>query len=214
MDTPLALLTNGCFNKKVEDGLCGTGAKIPASTEEALYSLCWTNQCIWSFSLCFGQQPTLTHTLTWCEELTYWKRPWCWERLEAGGEGDNRGWDGWMASPTRWTWVWVGSGSGDEQGSLACCSPCGRKELDTTERLNWTHTRFITLSRYVQFCPCVFGLAGMFPPFLATLESLNRLALPPERKLCKCVGSLWLRCLEHTSCMGQRIGSRETSNLD
>ena len=45
------------------------------------------------------------------EELTHWKRPWCWEGLGAGGEGDNRGWDGWMASPTRWTWVWVNSGS-------------------------------------------------------------------------------------------------------
>ena len=48
---------------------------------------------------------------TWCEELTHLKRPWCWERLKAGGEGDNRGWDGWMASPTQWTWVWVGSRS-------------------------------------------------------------------------------------------------------
>ena len=44
-------------------------------------------------------------------ELTHWKRPWCWEGLGAGGEGDNRGWVGWMASPTRWTWVWVNSGS-------------------------------------------------------------------------------------------------------
>ena len=48
---------------------------------------------------------------TWCEELTHWKRFWCWEGLKAGGEGDNRGWDGWMASPTRWTWVWASSGS-------------------------------------------------------------------------------------------------------
>ena len=40
-----------------------------------------------------------------------WKRPWCWERLRAGGEGDDRGWDGWMASLTQWTWVWVDSGS-------------------------------------------------------------------------------------------------------
>ena len=42
---------------------------------------------------------------------THWKRPWCWERLKAGGEGDDRGWDDWMASPTLWTWVWVSSGS-------------------------------------------------------------------------------------------------------
>ena len=47
---------------------------------------------------------------TWCRELTYLKRPWCWERLGAGGEGDDRGWDGWMASPAQWTWVWVNSG--------------------------------------------------------------------------------------------------------
>ena len=47
---------------------------------------------------------------TWCEELTHLKRPWCWERLRAG-KGDDRGWDGWMASPTRWTWVWVNSRS-------------------------------------------------------------------------------------------------------
>ena len=48
---------------------------------------------------------------TWCKELTHWKRPWCWERLKVGGEGDNRGWDGWMASLVRWTGVWVNSGS-------------------------------------------------------------------------------------------------------
>ena len=47
---------------------------------------------------------------TSCEELTHWKSLWCWEGLGAGGEGDNRGWDGWMASLTRWTWVWVNSG--------------------------------------------------------------------------------------------------------
>ena len=42
---------------------------------------------------------------TWCEELTHLKRPWCWETLKAGGEGDSRGWDGWMASLTQWIWV-------------------------------------------------------------------------------------------------------------
>ena len=51
-------------------------------------------------------------TLTiWYKELTHWKRPWCWERLKAGRERDDRGWDGWIASPMRWTWLWVGSGS-------------------------------------------------------------------------------------------------------
>ena len=53
-----------------------------------------------------------SHTLaTWCEELPYLKRPGCWERLRAGGEGDDRGLNGWMASLAQWTWVWVSSGS-------------------------------------------------------------------------------------------------------
>ena len=51
------------------------------------------------------------HLITSCKELTHWKRLWCWEGLGAGGEGDDRGWDGWMASLTWWTWVWVNSGS-------------------------------------------------------------------------------------------------------
>ena len=52
----------------------------------------------------------LQYLAPWFEELTHLKRPWCWERLKVGGEGDDRGWDGWMASPTQWRWVWVNSG--------------------------------------------------------------------------------------------------------
>ena len=48
---------------------------------------------------------------TSCKELIHWKGLWCWEGLGAGGEGDDRGWDSWMASPIQWTWVWVNSGS-------------------------------------------------------------------------------------------------------
>ena len=48
---------------------------------------------------------------TWCEQLTHLKRPWCWERLRPGGEGDDREWVDWMAPLTQWTWVWVDSGS-------------------------------------------------------------------------------------------------------
>ena len=75
---------------------------------------------------------------TSCEELTHWKRPWCWEGLGAGGEGDDRGWDGWMASLTRCTWVEWTLGVGDGQGGLACYNSWGNKESDTTEWLNWT----------------------------------------------------------------------------
>ena len=77
---------------------------------------------------------------TWCEELTYWIRPWCWERLRAGGEGDNRGWNGWMASPTGWTWVWASSGSLWWTRKPGLLQPLGSHnwgQLDTTECLNW-----------------------------------------------------------------------------
>ena len=48
---------------------------------------------------------------TWWEELSHWKRPWCWERLRVGGEGGSREWDGRMASLTQWIWVWASSRS-------------------------------------------------------------------------------------------------------
>ena len=73
-----------------------------SSRRKSVLNTHWKDWC-WSWN---------TNTsATWCEEMTHWKRPWCWERLKAGGEGDNRGWDGWMASPTQWPWVWVNSGS-------------------------------------------------------------------------------------------------------
>ena len=89
----------------------------------------WKDWC-WSWN-----SNTLT---TWCEELTHLKRPWCWDRLKAGGEGDDRGWDGWMASLTQWTWVWVDSGSWWWTGRPGVLQFMGLQRSDTTERLNWT----------------------------------------------------------------------------
>jgi len=66
------------------------------------------------------------------------ERLWCWEGLGAGGEGDARGWDGWMASLTRWMWVWVNSGSWWWTGRSDVLRLWGHKESDTTEQLNWT----------------------------------------------------------------------------
>ena len=62
---------------------------------------------------------------------------WCWEGLGAGGEGDDRGWDGWMASLDGREFEWT-PGVGDGRGCLAFCDSWGRKESDMTERLNWT----------------------------------------------------------------------------
>ena len=74
----------------------------------------------------------------WCEGLTHWKRPWCWERLKVW-EGDDRGWGGCMASLARWTWAWASSGDG--QGSLACCSPWVAKSQ--TQLSDWTELELV-----------------------------------------------------------------------
>ena len=77
---------------------------------------------------------------TWCKELTHWKRPWCWEILKAGGEGDNRGWDGWMASLTWWTWVWVSFGSWWWTGKPSVLQSMGSQRVghDWVTELNWS----------------------------------------------------------------------------
>ena len=72
--------------------------------------------------------------------VTHWKTPWCWEGLGAGGEGDNRGWDGWMASLTQWTWVWVNSGSWWWTGRPGMLQSMGSQRVrhDWATELNWT----------------------------------------------------------------------------
>ena len=96
----------------------------------------WKN-CCWSWnSNIFA---------TWCEELTHWKSPWSWERLKAAGEGDEKGWDGWMASLMWWTWS---LGVGDGHGSVVCWSPWVCKESAMTEQLNWTDKFIIYISVY------------------------------------------------------------------
>ena len=75
---------------------------------------------------------------TSCEELTHWKRPWCWEGLGAGGEGDDRGWNDWMASPTRWTRVWVNSGSWWWTGRPGVLQIMGSQSVGHDWATNWT----------------------------------------------------------------------------
>ena len=82
-------------------------------------------------------KPKFNTLATWCEELTHLKRPWCWERLRTGGEGDNIGWDSWMASPT---WVWVNSGSWWWTGRPGVLWFMGSQRVrrDWATELNWT----------------------------------------------------------------------------
>ena len=85
---------------------------------------------------------------TWCEELTYWKRPWCWERLKAGGEGVDRGWDGWMASLTQWTWVWASSGSWWWTGGVGVLQSMGslRVRHNWATELDWMYLQYVLLA--------------------------------------------------------------------
>ena len=91
-----------------------------AQTPAAPWAPSWISLVEINFSWLWVHTSINLHWKDWCwissnlamwnKELIHWKRPWCWERLKAGGEGSNRGWDGLMVSPTQWTWVWVSSG--------------------------------------------------------------------------------------------------------
>ena len=120
------------LNCDVEEDAWGSlglqGDKTCQSWRKSVLNIHWKDWC-WSWN----SNPLAT----WCKELTPWKRPWCWERLKAGGEGNDRGWDGWMASLTRWTWVWVNSGSWWWTGKAVSM---GSKRVghDWVTELNWT----------------------------------------------------------------------------
>ena len=117
---------------------------LPVLLDNIFFKLCYT------FATC-------------CKELTHLKELWCWERLKAGGEGDNRGGDVWKASPTPWTWVWVNLGVGDGQGGLACCNPWGCKESDVTEQLN--NSSILTKAGYIDYSCYILGWFPYQPTF-------------------------------------------------
>ena len=96
---------------------------------------------------------------TSCKELTHWKRPWCWEGFRTGGEGDNRGWDGWMASPTEWTWVSVNSGSWWWTGRPGVLWFMGSKRVghDWVTELNWTELILNSVKKYSKRCNILFS---------------------------------------------------------
>ena len=103
---------------------------VPSSQyqRKSVLNIHWKH-CCWSWN---------SNTLaTWCEELTHLKRPWCWERLKVGRERDDRGWDGWMASPTQWTWVWVSFRSWWWTGKPGMLQSFGLQRV-RHNRVNWT----------------------------------------------------------------------------
>ena len=100
------------------------GGPTSPSWRKLVLNIHWKDRC-WGWN---------SNTLaTWYEELTHWKRLWCWERLKAVGEGDGRGWDSWTASLTQWTGVWVNSRSWWWTGR-----PGVQTRLTDWTKLNWT----------------------------------------------------------------------------
>ena len=85
---------------------------------------------------------------TWCEELTHWKRPWCWERLRAGGEGVDRGWNGWMASLIQWTWV-LSKLQEMVKDRKACHAAVHGITKSCTQLSDWTTTKSSSLLYFV-----------------------------------------------------------------
>ena len=93
-----------------------------------------------------------------CEQRTFWKRPWYWERLKAVGEGDEREWNGWMASLTQWTRVWVNSGSWRWTGRPGVLQSRGLQRVRhdwATELNGWLRTTMALLS------DCDWGLKSL-----------------------------------------------------
>ena len=126
----------------------------PYSRKSAL-NLHWKDWC-WSWN---------SNTLaTWCEELTHLKRPWCWERLRAGGEGDDRGWDGWVASLTQWTWVSAGSGSWWWTGRPGVLQSMGSQRVghDWATELIRTEYSIVYMSHIFFIYSSVKGHVGCF----------------------------------------------------
>ena len=82
----------------------------------------------------------------------YWKRAWCWGRLKSGGEGDDRGWDGWMASPIQWTWVWASSWRWWRTGKAGVLQSIGSQRVGHNY-CDWTTTKQIYVSHMASCTP-------------------------------------------------------------
>ena len=136
------------------------GDQMSQSYRKSVLNIHWKNWCrIWN-----------SNTLaTWCEELTHLKRPWFWERWKVRGEGDDRRWDGWMASPTQWTWVRVSSRSWWWIGKPGVLQSMGLQRVrhDWVTELSWfartaSHMALLLWSEVACLAVCIPHLTWVF----------------------------------------------------
>ena len=142
--------------------------KTLESPRKSVPNIHWKDWC-WSWN---------SNTLaTWCKELAHFKRPWCWERLKAGGKGDDRGWDGWMASLTQRTWVWVSSRSWWWTGKPGVLQSMGPQRVrhDWEAELNWAYL-FSSRYSWLRNSTRVSCIAGRFFTNWALKPSLQHTA--------------------------------------
>ena len=141
---------------------------------------------------------------------THWKRPWCWERLKAGEEGDNRAWEGWMASPTQWTWVWASFKRWWRTGKPGCCSPLGHKESDTTEQLKnnsnplHLYELYFLYKQVISVCMCVHAKSllsclDLYDPMYCSLPGIFQARKLEWVAMLSSRGSSWPRDQTHIS---------------
>ena len=155
-------------------GLQGNPTSL--SERKSVLNIHWKDWC-WSWN---------SNTLaTWCEELTHWKRPWCWERFKAGGEGDKRGWDGWMASLTQWTQVWVNSRSWQWTGRPGMLQSMGSQRVghNWVTELNWTDKEELTICGPKSL---VFKGSQNGDVFILLSSSLDTHFIVQAHSICKC----------------------------
>ena len=110
------------------------------------------------------------------------ERPWTWEKLKSGGEGDDRGWDGWMASLTHWTWVWASSGSWWWTGKPGMLQSMGSQKVrhDGVTELNWTWYLRQKIS-FSLLCQILFNIAHL--PLLDSCDRPTFITLQREIKV-------------------------------
>ena len=129
LSTEELMLSNCSVGEDSWESLGLQGDPTSQRQRKSILNIHWKDWC-WSWSS--------SSLATWCDKSSYWKKPWFWERLRAGGEGGDREWDGWMVSSNWWIWVWLNQHWKAVNDSKAWCATVNRISKNGTWLSNWT----------------------------------------------------------------------------